>query len=47
MDRIEPTKEKTQRVLSRRWLSAGLIGGGLLLLIAGGVMAAMNAAMLT
>ncbi len=47
MDRIEPTEEKIQRVLSRRWLSIGLIGVGLLLLIAGGVIAAMNAAMLT
>ncbi len=46
MDRSESEKDKTQRVLSRRWLSAGLIGAGLLLVIAGGVMAVMNAAML-
>jgi sortase A len=47
MDRSESEKDKTQRLLSRRWLSAGLIGAGLLLLIAGGVMAVMNAAMLS
>jgi len=47
MDRIEPTNETTQRVPGRQWLSAGLIAVGLLFLIAAGVLAAMNAAMLT